>query len=228
MRELASTALWRLMLPSMSREQGDRERLRACGERWQAWSGAILFPVCAALFVAVGPLTRVLLGPAWAEAGGAARLLAVLAAWSFLIFPAGVCLVALGRPNVALRANLASCAVLLAGTLMLHPASARAAVWLWLAAQAGTGPYTLARCAGVLGVPVGALVRAGARSFVLCAVFAGVAVAAPDVLGGTDQAAAWVLVQRVGVLGVLLVVAAPVLVPGWVGRGWRYGVVRSG
>ena len=214
-RELASTALWRLMLPAMSREQGERERLLGSAERWQAWIGAILFPVCAMLFVAVGPLTQVLLGPAWAEAGGAARLLAVLAAWSFLLFPAGVCLVALGRPNIALRANLASCAVLLAGALVLHPASARAAVWLWLAAQAGTGPYTLWRCALWLGVPVGALLRAGARSFVLSAVCAGAAVVVPGMLGGAGQTAAWVLVQRVGLLGVLLVLAAPVLVPGW-------------
>ena len=219
-RELVSTALWRLMLPTMSRVQSDPKKLLASADAWQAWSGVILFPLCAVLYVSVGPLTRILLGPAWAQAGSAAALLAVLAGWSFLLFPAGVCLVALGRPNVALRANIGSCTLLLAGALVLRPGNAREAVWIWIAAQAGTGPYMLARCSRYVGSSIPALLRAGAKSALLCAAAAEAAMAVSGILGGHHHAV-WTLVQRISALGVFLTLAAPVILPA--GTLWRDG-----
>lgn len=226
-RELASTALWRLMLPTMSREQSDPKKLLACADRWAVWSGAVLFPLCAALYVSVGPLTRILLGHAWAQAGSAAALLAILAGWTFLLFPAGVCLVALGRPDVALRANIGSCLLLLAGALLFRPENAREAVWIWIAAQAGTGPYVLSQCGRRIGSSIPALLRAGAKSFLLCATAAEAALAVSGIIGSHHHPA-WTLVQRISMLAVLLALAAPVMLPGAFRRpAWRGGLTQQ-
>ena len=199
-RELASTALWRLMLPAMSERQTDRLSLLACTERWLAASGMILFPLCAAMVVSVGPMTQLLLGPAWSGVSAAAIPLVILAAWSFLAFPAGVTLVAVGTPGVALRANIASSVLLLAGTLVFHPTSAQQAVWLWLASQSVIGPYTLPKSAAALKTSVWKILRAGIPILGISIIAATAAVLVPSMF---DQAAGptMLLVHRLSVLG---------------------------
>jgi O-antigen/teichoic acid export membrane protein len=225
-RELVSTALWRLMLPAMSERQGSPAALRACSERWLAASGTILFPLCAGMLVSVGPLTRLLLGPAWSMAGVAAMPLALLAAWNFLLFPAGVSLVAVGQPGVALRANAASCIILLSGALASRPATAQHAVWLWLSAQLVVGPYTLPRSAAVLRTSVWRVVRAGVPVLAFSVTAAGAALLLPMVLNVAIPPAR-LLTDRLAVFGaMLLAVWLPIFVNRYVPAQW-WGRTRS-
>jgi O-antigen/teichoic acid export membrane protein len=219
-RELISTALWRLMLPAMSERQGSPAALRACSERWLAASGTILFPLCAGMLVSVGPLTRLLLGPVWSLAGVAAMPLVLLAAWNFLLFPAGVSLVAVGQPGIALRANAASCIILLGGVLASRPATIQHAVWLWLAAQLVVGPYTLLRSAAVLRTSVWHVVRAGVPVLAFSVTAAGAALLLPMVLN-VAISPAHLLTDRLAVFGaMLLAVWLPIFVRRYVPAQW--------
>lgn len=160
-RELASTAMWRLMLPPMAEHQHDLPGLLRTIDRELRLIGVTLFPLCAAMLLSIAPLTRWLLGPAWGLSGVAALPLVGLASWLFLMFPASVAIVARGAPEVGLRANVASCAAMIAGVLLLRPTSAVTAVWVWLAAQALVAPYVLASAARVLDARLLRPVQAG-------------------------------------------------------------------
>ena len=206
LRELVSTALWRLLLPVLSEHQGEPAALRAAMERALAVSGLALFPLCAVMAVALGPATRLLLGAAWAPAAGAALPLVALAAWQFLGFPAGAATVARGVPGVALRANLASLGLLVAGVLVARPAGPLGAVGVWCAAQLIVAPYVLRASARVLGMPVWHLVRAGVPALVVAAGASALALGLP-VLGGAGAAPGWLLGSR-------LALAAAVVGPG--------------
>jgi polysaccharide transporter, PST family len=179
LRELISTALWRLLLPALSERQTEPAALRHTMERSLALSGLALFPLCGAMAVALGPATRLLLGPAWSAAAQAALPLVGLAAWQFLGFAAGAATVARGVPGVALRTNLASLGLLVTGALTLHPATPLASVALWCAAQALPVPYALRASARILEVPVWHLLRAGVPALALAAAGAVVAVMLP-------------------------------------------------
>ncbi len=122
-RELVSTAMWRLLLPAMSERQADRPALLLQIDRVLGLIGHTLFPLCGAMLVSIAPLTRLLLGPSWAPSGTAALPLVGLAAWLFLLFPSGVACVARGAPLYALRANLASTVVLVLGVIIARPAT---------------------------------------------------------------------------------------------------------
>ncbi len=167
LRELASTALWRWLLPRFSELQHDAAGLRAAMARAGRHAGWALFPLCAGLALALGPATRLLLGSEWAGAATAALPLVGLAAWQFLAFPVGAATVARGAPGIALRANLASLLLLTAAVLALRPGGALgpggalAAVGIWVAAQLLVAPYALIASARVLGCGVAALLRPG-------------------------------------------------------------------
>ena len=161
LRELASTALWRWLLPRFSELQHDAPGLRAAMARAAQRAGWALFPLCAGLALALGPATRLLLGTEWAGASAAALPLVGLAFWQFLVFPVGVATVARGAPGIALRANLASLLLLAAAVLALRPGGALAAVGIWVATQLLVAPYGLAASARVLGCGVGKLLRPG-------------------------------------------------------------------
>ncbi len=160
-RELASTAMWRLMLPPMAEHQHDLPGLLRTVDQELRLVGLTLFPLCAAMLLSIAPLTRLLLGPAWGLSGIAALPLIGLAAWLFLMFPASVAIVARGAPQFGLRANVASCAAMIVGVLLLRPASPVAAVWIWVAAQALVAPYVLASAARVLGANLLRPIQAG-------------------------------------------------------------------
>ncbi len=219
MRELVSTALWRLMLPAMSERQHDVAGLRAEMDRWLHLIGRVLFPLCAAMLVAIGPLVRLLLDPVWAPASTATLPLVALAAWLFLQFPSGVAAVARGAPRIALHASLASSVAVAVGILIVRPTSPVAAVAIWLAAQAAVAPYTLRTTARVLGTPLLRPLRAGLRAFACCAIAAGCALTLPRLLGRTDISA--------GILGLSLVGTVLLLGGLGVGRRWVVGLSRQ-
>ncbi|MGH7042625.1 MAG: oligosaccharide flippase family protein [Acetobacteraceae bacterium] len=198
LRELVSTALWRLLLPVLSDHQANPATLRAAMERALALSGFALFPLCAAMGAALGPATRLLLGPAWAPAAQAALPLVALAAWQFLGFPAGAATVARGAPGVALRANLVSLGLLVAGVLALRPAGPLGAVGLWVAAQLAIAPYALRASAHVLGAPVWHLVRAGMPGLAIATAGSALAIGLPALADG-GLAPGWMLAARFAV-----------------------------
>ena len=185
LRELASTALWRLLLPAFSARQDDPAALHAAMLRAQRASLPALLGLCVALALALRPVTALLLGPAWAGAGTAALPLVGLAAWQFIAFAPGAALVARGVPSVALRANLASLALLVAGAWLLRPSGALAAIWIWVGAQLIVAPYALIASGLVLRMPARAMLRAAIPGVALAAVAGAAGWAVPGVgLGG--------------------------------------------
>jgi O-antigen/teichoic acid export membrane protein len=182
-RELASTALWRLLLPTMSERQSDLPALLRAIDRALGLIGRTLFPLCAVMLVGVAPLARLLLGPVWAPSGEAALPLVGLAAWLFLTFPAGVASVARGAPRYVLRANLASTVAIILAVLLVRPVTPLAAVWLWLAAQLVVAPYALATAAGVLGTSLLRPLRAGLPALAAAVLAAGAAMLLPRLAG---------------------------------------------
>jgi PST family polysaccharide transporter len=149
-RELASTALWRLMLPVMSRRQDDLGALQAALDRFLALSGLLMFPAIAGLLLTVEPLVELLLGKVWAPSGQAATILVLLLVYVFLSFPGGVAVVARGGARHPLIANITSAAATLAGVLLFRPTTPLAAAWIWLAGQLVVAPYMLLATARVM------------------------------------------------------------------------------
>lgn len=220
-RELAFTALWRLMLPGMAERQDDAVALRHSVDRWLRSAGAVVFPVFAVMAVTVQPLTHWLLGPAWAGSARAALPLLAVSVWLFLGFPAGVAAVARAAPQYALRSNLISCAVLLLAVPVLRPDSAVAATLIWLGAQIVATPYMLHRNARVLGLTVWQCISAGVAPLALAVSVGAGALLATSLAGGAT--AFTLLAARAACCTVLLAAAAAILLPlpaGW--SPWAY------
>ena len=112
-------------------------------DRWLRLSAVIVLPLCAGLGLGLSKVVTVLMGPAWATAGQAAVPLIVLMAWSGLMFPSGVALIAVGQVRFTLYANLASMAVACAGVLVVQPENAWQAVAIWVVGQIVVSPYSL-------------------------------------------------------------------------------------
>lgn len=199
------------MLPRMAERQHDAGLLKASVDRWLAISGMVMFPLCAAMLVSLPPAIRLLLGPAWAPAGRAALPLILLAAWSFLCFPVSVAAVAHGSPRYALRGNVASCATLLMGVLLLRPHGAVAAAEIWLGAQAIATPYTLWMNARVLRVSAWTAVRAGVPALLLASGAAALAMVLPALIGAPARPLALIAVRLSVGAGVFLAGAAVLL-----------------
>jgi O-antigen/teichoic acid export membrane protein len=142
-RELAFTALWRLMLPAMSRHQHDRAAMLAEVDRWLRRSLAVMAPICTILAFFLTEIVALLMGPHWTEAAHAALPLIALAAWSTLTFPAGVALVATGQARYALYTNLAGLALTAAGILVIRPTGPWQSVMIWAASQILVSPYAI-------------------------------------------------------------------------------------
>ncbi len=204
-RELVSTAMWRLMLPAMSERQRDLPALLRQIDRALGLIGLTLFPLCGAMLVSIAPLTRLVLGPVWAPSGTAALPLVGLAAWLFLLFPAGVACVARGAPRYALRANLASSAAMSLCVLLLRPATPVAAAWIWLAAQLVVAPYVLTTAARVLGTRILRPLRAGLPALAATGLATAAALLVPPPPGEPATIAARAAIA-LAVLGVLAVV----------------------
>ena len=142
-RDLVFTALWRLLLPDLSRFQHDREAMLARVDRLLLWCCGVILPLSAALALVLPPLAQRALGPAWAEAGIAALPLTGLMALMVLTFPSGVALIALGQARFTLYGNLAALALCVLGAWLLRPATAWDCVLVWCLSQAVVVPYAL-------------------------------------------------------------------------------------
>ena len=160
-RDLTFTALWRLMLPAMSARQQDLPALRQVLDRCLGLSALVVLPLLGAMAIVVVPLTAWVLGPAWVASGTAALPLIALTAWLFLWFPPGAALVARGVPRPALIANGAALAAILIGVAIMRPTTPGQAIWVWVAAQLVTSPYTIRQTARVLQTGLMRPLRAG-------------------------------------------------------------------
>ena len=142
-RELACTAQWRLMLPFLAERQHDPPALLAACDRLLAVSSGVMLPLCGAMALAMPPLVRLVLGPAWAASGLAGEPLIALMALLMLMFPAGVAVVARGATTRVLGGQVLATAATLIGVLLVQPASPLSAALLWVGAQVLATPYTL-------------------------------------------------------------------------------------
>ena len=142
-RELCSTALWRLMLPVLSGLQHDEAALRAAVDRLVRQSTAATLPLCGAMALCLPPLVRHVLGSSWIAAGQATEPLVALMAMLCIMFPAGVAVVARGQTARALAGNIACLLLTLAGVALLRPETASRAVLVWCGAQVLAAPYVL-------------------------------------------------------------------------------------
>ncbi len=143
LRDLATTAQWRLMLPILAEQQHEPAALRATVDRLLGWSSLAMLPLCGALALALPLLVPLVLGPAWLPSGLAAEPLALLMALLSLMFPSGVALVARGRTTPALIGNAAITTATALGALLVTPATPLRATLLWVAMQALVLPYLL-------------------------------------------------------------------------------------
>jgi PST family polysaccharide transporter len=182
-RELISTAMWRLGLPTLSERQDDLPALQRAMARFLDLSGLVLFPVMGAMLVVIHPLVRLLLGPVWASTAGAAAPLILLAVYTFLYFPAGIGLVARGITAPTLAANIAAVLLTIAGVLVLRPATPESAAMVWLATQAVLVPPLLVVTGRRLGTTPLELCRAGLPSLLLACLATAAAFLVPRLLG---------------------------------------------
>lgn len=142
-RDLIFTALWRLLLPDLSRFQHDRVAMLARVDRLLLWCCGLILPLSAALALVLPALAHLALGPAWAEAGIAALPLTGLMALMALTFPSGVALIALGQARFTLYGNLAALVLCVLGAGLLRPITAWDCVLVWCLSQAVVVPYAL-------------------------------------------------------------------------------------
>ena len=176
-RELAFTALWRLMLPILSEQQHDRAALLATVDRLSRLSSRLLLPLCAGLAVSLVPVVSLMLGPNWAAAGHAALPLVGLMVLLGLMFPSGVALVAAGGARQALYANVAGLVATAGLVTIARPADPWHAVLVWCGGQLFVSPYALWMNGKVLGVGPLRPLRAGLAWLVPCVVAVGLAMA---------------------------------------------------
>jgi PST family polysaccharide transporter len=199
-RDIAFTALWRLLLPILSEHQHDSAALLRQVDRLLRLTSLGMMPLCGGLAVALVPLTTLILGPTWRAAGAAAEPLVALTVLLALTFPSGVALIAVGQARYTLYANLAGLVATLGFVLLTRPATPSAAVLVWCGVQVFISPYSLWVNARALGVGLFRPLRAGIPMLLVSAV--GVAAAMALDAGGPLE----VLIRRTVVF--VLVVAA--------------------
>ena len=153
-RELTFTALWRLMLPSLSAHQHDREAMLREVDRWVRLCAIVVLPLCGVLATGLPHVVNIVMGPRWEQASFAAEPLVALMAFSALTFPSGVALVAAGQARFALYANLATTLVAAAGVVLVRPDDAWQAAIVWSISQVLVSPYTMWVSARALRVAV--------------------------------------------------------------------------
>lgn len=142
-RELTFTALWRLMLPALSRHQHDRPEMLKEVDRWLRRCLTVVLPLCAILGVGLTQIVALVMGPHWVATGQAAIPLVALMAWSTLMLPGGVALIAVGQARYALYTNLASLILTTIGVLLLRPSDPWQAVMIWTISQILVSPYAI-------------------------------------------------------------------------------------
>lgn len=198
-RELASTAQWRLMLPVLAERQHDPRALLAAVDRLLAASSRAVLPLCGAMALAMPPLVRLVLGPAWTASGRAGEPLIALMALLMLIFPASVAVVARGDTARVLAGNVLAAALTAGGVLLLRPTDPFGAALLWMGAQLVVAPYSLWLAARALGTGLLRPLRSGmvAAAVTLCG-----GAAAVLLIGAGSPA--WLTVERLAVFAVIV------------------------
>ena len=186
-RELVSTALWRLSLPTMSERQADLPALRAAVARFLDLSALVLFPTFGAMLVVIDPLVRLLLGRVWAPSSDASALLIVITMYNFLYFPAGVALVARGNTRFTLIASTVMTALTLLGVTIIRPTTPMEAVWVWSVAQMLVYPVMQYGTARLLGDNMFSQMRAGMPALILTVAATAAAFLVPRALGQPDD-----------------------------------------
>ncbi len=182
-RELVNTAFWRLGLPTMSERQRDLPGLQATIARLLSLTSLVLFPMFGAMLVSIDPLVRLLLGPVWAPSADASVVLIVITMYGFLYAPAGTALVARGITRFTLGAMFCMTVLTLAGVLVMHPATPRAAVEVWAVAQLLVYPVMQYGTARLLGDSVFRQIRAGLPALALATVAIAAAFLVPRAWG---------------------------------------------
>jgi PST family polysaccharide transporter len=201
-RDLASTALWRLLLPRFAPLQHDTPALQAMLDRALAAYCAVLLPLLGAMLLVMRPLVLWVLGPAWLPAAGAALPLILLAAQTLLGFAGNAALVARGRPAGTLAYQAATAGLTVALCLLWPPADPLAGALLWVVATLLPWPALLWRIADVLDCGTLRPMRAGVPALLATAALTAAAFALPAWLAGAPGPLA-LMVQRLTVFLVL-------------------------
>jgi O-antigen/teichoic acid export membrane protein len=205
-REIAFTALWRLLLPILSEHQHDSAAMLRQVDRLLRLSSIGMIPLCGGLALVLVPLTSLILGPTWHAAGVAAEPLVVLTVLLALMFPSGVALIAVGQARFTLYANLAGLLATIAFVLAIRPETPWASILVWCSAQVFISPYSLWVNARALGVGLLRPLRAGLPMLLVTGI--GVAAAIVMDAGGPLEA----LLRRVAIFGLAVTVCgAPLL-----------------
>jgi O-antigen/teichoic acid export membrane protein len=220
-REIAFTALWRLLLPILSDHQHDNAALLRHVDQLLRFSSLGMMPLCGGLAVVLVPLTTLLLGPAWHAAGVAAEPLVAVTVLLALMFPSGVALIAVGQARYSLYANLAGLLATTAFVLLLRPATPWVAVLVWCGAQVFISPYSLWVNARALGVKLLRPLYAGVPMLVVSAIAVG-ATMLVDAGGSVERADPLeVVIGRVVVFATMAVGCGALLV--WSMRAAYFG-----
>jgi PST family polysaccharide transporter len=161
LRDLALTALWRLMLPAMSERQDDLVALQANVDRCALLAGLVMFPIIGAMLVTVRPLVRLVLGPIWEPAAFAAAPLLLLMAWVFLGFAGSVATIARGGARYSMVSQIGVTSATILGVVVLRPATPLAAASVWFAAQLLVNPYMMIKTARIMRAGLFRQYRAG-------------------------------------------------------------------
>lgn len=175
LRDLASTALWRLSLPVMAERQHDLAGLRAAVDAGTRRTAFPMLGGCMALALAAQPLVALLLGPHWHGAAAAALPLCAVAAWQFMSFAGGVAAVARGYAWAALGINLLAMGAAALAVMVLHPHSAPGAALAWGVAAGAVAPFGQMVTAHALGWPPARALRAALPALALALAAGGLA-----------------------------------------------------
>lgn len=212
-RELLATALWRVLLPSLSEQRDDLRGLAMAMDRMLGLYAVALLPVCGLLAISLEPVTMLVLGPDWAMSAEAALPLVGLLAWAILAFAANVGAIVRGAARMILCAHLAALGLTLTGAVLLQPETSVQAVWVWVGAQILVLPWILWRLTLVLERSALALLQAGLPALAGMCVAALAALWVPSVWGETGMS--WtLLVERHVVFALIYVPVAFALLRG--------------
>ena len=212
-RELVSTAFWRLSLPTMSERQRDLPALRASVARLLELTALVLFPLFGAMLVVIDPLVRLLLGRVWAPSADASEVLIIITMYGFLYGPAGTALIARGITRFTLGAMSCLTVLTLVGVLVVRPTTPQVAVWVWAAAQVIVFPAMQYGTARLLGDSVFRQVRAGLPALGLASLAVAAALLLPRAVG-EPHAPLPLIAERLAVGAAVYVPGAAVLLRG--------------
>jgi O-antigen/teichoic acid export membrane protein len=206
-RELCSTALWRLMLPVLAERQHDEAALRGAVDRLLLRSSTVMLPLCGAMALCLPTAVHRLLGPAWSAASLAGEPLIALMAVLMLMFPAGVAVVARGQAGLVLAGNVACLFATLAGVVLMRPGSAVEAVLVWCGAQMLVAPYLLWLNGRAVGAGPLRPLRAGVAMTAVTAVGLVAAMGTPGWIGA-PHGMLWPAALRLTLFGAVAVAGA--------------------